>query len=84
MCKATIYHVSPSKERKGAKFRLKALGLNRDRNKSQVVNNHEIRTVNEPSIPNPQDGRGVETEIRYLNYQNVLGASTAPDSDGDV
>jgi len=26
----------------------------------------------------------VETEIRYLNYQNVLGASTAPDSDADV
>ena len=63
---------------------VQTLGLNRDRNKSQVVNNHEIRTVNEPSIPNPQDGRGVETEIRYLNYQNVLGASTAPDSDADV
>jgi len=43
---------------------VQTLGLNRDRNKSQVVNNHEIRTVNEPSIPNPQDGRSVETEIR--------------------
>jgi len=49
-----------------------------------MVYNHEISTFNEPPIPNPQDGRRVETKIRYLNYQNVLGASTAPDSDADL
>jgi len=35
---------------------------------------------NEPSTPNPQEGRGVESQIYYLNYQIALGASTAPRS----
>jgi len=74
VCKETMWHVSSSKERKGAKLRLQALGLNLDQNKSQVVN-YEISRVNEPPSTNPQYGRSVEPEIRYLNYQNFLGCS---------
>ena len=54
------------------------------RNKSQVVTNHKISRVNEPLTHNPQEGRSVERQIRYLNHQNVLGASTAPDCDADL
>jgi hypothetical protein len=64
-------------------LRLQALGLSLDRNKSQVVNNHAISRVNEPPNPNPQGG-SVELQIRYLNYQNALGASTAQDRDAKL
>jgi hypothetical protein len=79
-CKAIMWHVSPSNEQKGAKeLRLPVLGLSLHRNKSQVVTNHEICRVYEASPPNPHEGRSVEPQIRYIRYQRVLGASTAPE-----
>jgi hypothetical protein len=78
---STFHH--PRNE-KAQRLRLQALGLNLDQNKSQVVNNHAISRVNEPRSTDPQDRRRVEPQIRYLNYQNVLGESTAPDRDANL